>query len=191
MKKTWIIIAILMLASWSMAEDAEFDFLPSPGMLALGKIVEFREEHPSHWIVEVTHIKMLLYNSGLGKTEGNKIMPIPDKMTIKATTGWGGALMIQNIPPDWVGRIVLFSGLYRDGCVTVTTYPSPGISPFAFYDESTARLIEQIASILKLSDSSARLQKLKDVIQSPTEPLTIVDTDILIDKGQAVPEAIN
>jgi hypothetical protein len=170
MKKTLIVITTLMLIGWSKAEDAKFDFLPSPGLLAYGKVAGARvEEKLPELIIEVTDIKMLLYNSGSGKTTAGKIAPIPGKMTIKVSFGLTGVFALHEMPDSsWIGRIALFSGKYDNGCVTAMN--GIGMEPFAFYDESTIQLIEQVVGIVKLTDSGARLQRLRNVIESPTEP---------------------
>jgi hypothetical protein len=214
MKTIWIMVAILMLTGWSMAEDSEFDFLPSPGLLAFGKVAGWDDKNSEGVIIGVTNVKILYLKSGYDIIISDKNMPIPD--TIIITGDIIARPMFERFPDSsWIGRTALFAGAYSqcmeplpsgqtgrtdlllreysqcvyqlpidqiggadllarafsNGCVTYR--PSwLGMAPFALYNESEIRSFERIVGILKLTDSGERLQKLKDVIVSPTEPLS-------------------
>lgn len=167
-------IAVAVLSAADLAQG--FDFVPSQGICALGQIADLRQAGPNRWMIEMTDIRILLQNSELGKTLSSEAsVKIPARMTLNLLTGLGGVLVSPQ--PQWVGRLALFSGIGGDGVFTVPNVPLP-LSPngasfvvFASDEVPTIRWIEQIADILKLTNSAVRLQRLIELVESPAEPL--------------------
>jgi hypothetical protein len=172
MKKKWMILVSLAFIGCCMAEDYEFRFLPSHGMIASGKVIGYREDGRDQWIINVTDIKIFYFNSDSDIKSGSKIQ-IPDKIAVKATSSWVRPTLPSEPDKSWIGRIAIFSGEYSDGCLTVKVFISSGISCFDLHDEPENNSFEYAANLFKLTDPAVRLQKVKDIIENPKTPLFV------------------
>jgi hypothetical protein len=179
MKTPWIAVMLAALGAADLARaQVDFHSAREIGICALGRIVEVRqgEPDPNPWAIEVTDVRILWRGAACSETAVKGIcVKAPAKVTLSLTTGLGGVLVEPQ--PGWVGRLALFMVTEYKGAYGVSGFGLP-LSPdgksfvvFASDQASTVRSIEQAAQILDLTDLVAQRRRLKELAESPTEPL--------------------
>jgi hypothetical protein len=176
MKRLWIAVMLAALGAVDLARAYSLHSMGEGSICALGRIVEVRQAGPNQWAIDVTDVRILWRGSVSGETAASGICAkAPAKVTLTLHTGVGGVLVEPQ--SEWVGRLALFMvGEYK-GLYSVQGFPLP-LSPdgksfvvFASDQASTVRSIEPAAQILNVTDLVAQRRRLKELAESPTEPL--------------------
>ena len=173
MKKTLIIITVIVFTTASIVQGSDFAFLQTNSFCALGQITELHEDKPGHWSIEITNVRILLQNWQSHETLNSKdFVKNYTNLTVNLISGFGGILLWPE--RNWIGRTVLFSATEHNGSFTVPGVQLP-LSPtgqsFSFVEEPMIGSIEEVVDILKLNDRTMKLKRMIEFVESPAEPI--------------------
>ena len=174
MKKGLLIVAS-MVCFYRVSSAQEISHMPSNGFFASGRIEKIHQNGQNNWGIGIADIKVLAQAPDLlwGK-DASVTNNAPNKIDLNLLTGLGGIL----ISPDdkWIGLPVVFVAIESQGGFTVSNTRFPlapngrGFYVFHPSERSAFQMIEQTIQTLTVTNTTARLKKMIDMVESSTEP---------------------